>query len=416
MSIRPCLIAPLLWALACAPVQPRSAPQNTQDRLQGTWRVELQSPGGPLPVTLRVQANRKAAILNGEEVAPFSSVQLEGDRAVLSMDWYDSRLEGQLTDGGRVLSGTWSKRTTKGRSKLPFVATKNDERRFIPSVLQPIEDAPESIDGRWRVQFKDSSTFPAIGEFRQRGTKVQGTFLTETGDYRYLEGSYESGHLRLSCLDGGHAFLFVARATSTGLQGDFWSRDSYHATWTATSMAPDETTDSVLRRPETLSQLVGERFEFSFEDLQGRLRTHDDPALRKKVVLIDLFGSWCPNCNDLAPVLARWHKKYRTRGLEVIGIAFEFTGDPQKDREVLRAYRAHHGIEFPLLLGGVSNKKKASEALKSLDRLIAYPTMVFVGRDGRVHKIHAGFFGPGTGPRYSALVESMEAEIEALLK
>ena len=53
--------------------------------------------------------------------------------------------------------------------------------------------------------------------------RVTGTFLTETGDYRYLEGVVDGDSLKLSCFDGSHAFLFHAALDQDSFRGRFWS-------------------------------------------------------------------------------------------------------------------------------------------------------------------------------------------------
>jgi thiol-disulfide isomerase/thioredoxin len=258
---------------------------------------------------------------------------------------------------------------------------------------------------------------PARGEFHQDRvtSRVTGTFLTPTGDYRYLEGSYEHGLLRLSTFDGAHAFLFQARASSDGkLAGDFWQRDAYHATWTATRSDDAGATLPDGWKDVGIAEAQG-HFRFRFPDLDGRLVASDEQRFRGKVVLVNIFGSWCPNCNDEAPLLAAWDRKYRAKGLEIVGLAFEFTGDAARDREMVRRFAQRYGIKYTLLLAGVSDKQKASAALPAITRVNAYPTSIFIGRDGRVRKIYSGFAGPGTGAHFDALKRELEKEIGALL-
>jgi thiol-disulfide isomerase/thioredoxin len=219
----------------------------------------------------------------------------------------------------------------------------------------------------------------------------------------------------LSTFDGAHAFLFQARASNDGkLAGDYWSRDSYHATWSATrsddagATLPDGWKDVGLTNPEG-------RFQFRFPDLEGRPVALTDERFRGKVVLVNIFGSWCPNCNDEAPLLAAWDRKYRDRGLQIVGLAYEFTGNAVRDREMVRRFAKRYGITYPLLLAGVSDKKKASVTLPDLTRVIAYPTSLFIGRDGKVKKIYSGFAGPGTGKHFDALRTEMESVIESML-
>lgn len=390
----------------------------------GVWRGVLTSPGGELPFGLRIGKDGEdleAVMLNGAEEAPVSSVRVDGRHVVLSIDWYDATINAELDGIGKILRGSWQRTSAGGKiSRLPFEAEKGVTVRFRPLAevgLQPV-DAPavETVDGVWNAEFVDEDgSEPARGEFHQVGERVRGTFLTPTGDYRFLEGSYESGVLRLSTFDGSHAFLFQARAQGDGtLRGDFWSRDTYHATWTAERVPPET---EIL--PDGWDQLtLGNdqgRFHFAFEDLAGETVTSDDERFDGKVVLINLFGSWCPNCNDEAPLLAEWDERYHDRGLEIVGIAYEFTGDVERDRRQVRRYAERHGLEFTLLLGGTSNKQAAADTLPDLGEIEAYPTSVFIGRDGEVAAIYSGFAGPGTGEHHERLVEAMEGLIETLL-
>lgn len=395
--------------------------------LVGDWRAVLASPGGDLPFTLQIGRDASgdlyATAVNGAEEAPFSSVTLEGDRVVLDIDWYDSTIEARLSGEARRLDGQWRKTVPEGVSSLAFSAVKDERRRFLPAVntseVSAAAPAVPSVDGSWAVVFTDDEgTQKALGELHQTGDRITGTFLTPTGDYRFLEGEYRYGLLRLSTFDGAHAFLFEARARADGtLAGDFWSRDNYHATWTARRLETERNAASVLPDPYDLVHLTdrGRRFDFRFPDLDGRPVSLSDERFRGKVVLVNIFGSWCPNCNDEAALLAEWYRRYHDRGLEVVGLAFEHAGDPERDARVVRRYARRHGIDYPLLLAGTSDKIGAAETLRHLDRVVAYPTTVFIGRDGEVRRIHSGFAGPGTGEHHERLVRELEALIESLL-
>jgi thiol-disulfide isomerase/thioredoxin len=383
-----CLVSALF---ACAPTEQATGNSTPRGgRLLGTWRAVLASPGGELPFTLEIAeiaGELSAVAISGDERAPFSEV-----------------------------TGRWHKTIPGGVSGLDFQATKGDPERFRSATGVAEPSAPTDISGVWRVEFvDDSGTELAQGEFRQKGSRVEGTFLTPVGDYRFLEGSFENGLLRLSTFDGGHAFLFHARATEDGaLSGDFWSRDTYHATWTATRADDSE---PVLPDAWELAGLTNDEglFRFAFPDLDGQLVTDDDPSFEGKVVIANIFGSWCPNCNDKAPLLGEWDRRYRDRGLALVGLAYEFSGDPDRDALYVRKYAERHGIEFPLLLAGISDKQAAAETLPDLTSVVAFPTSVFIGRDGKVRRIHSGFAGPGTGEHHDDLVAELEGLIESLL-
>lgn len=423
-----------LSILALALISCSSGEPDPTAELIGDWRAVLASPGGDLPFQLHIDRDARsgkliASAVNGEEKAPFSSVTIEDDKVVLAIDWYDSKIAATLSDDGRRMDGLWRKTVPEGASMLAFWAVKGETYRFRPpgETADPRPAAAgqagavASVDGSWGVVFTDTEgTEKALGELEQDGERVTGTFLTPTGDYRFLEGDYRDGRLRLSTFDGAHAFLFHARAQPDGtLEGDFWSRDNYHATWTARRLAPTgaEPAEPPLPDPYELVSLTNDEqtFDFDFPDLDGRPMTMADERFQGKVVLVNIFGSWCPNCNDEAPLLAEWDRRYGDRGLEIVGLAFEVTGDPERDTKLVRKYAERHGIDYPLLLAGVSDKLEAAHALRHLDRVVAYPTNIFIGRDGRVRSIHSGFAGPGTGEHYEKLVAELERLIESLL-
>jgi thiol-disulfide isomerase/thioredoxin len=399
----------LLVLAACHPAKPRS--------IEGEWRAVLTSPGGELPFALRV-ARGRAVIINSTEQAPVSAVAVHDSAVTIRFDHYDSAIHATLSDDGNTMTGAWTRTVPAGLCRLAFRATRGKQPRFR-RIASVITSGFGEMNGIWKAEFTDSDgVSPARGEFRQdrQTDRVTGTFLTPTGDDRYLDGSFQNGLLRLSTFDGAHAFLFQAHLSPDGnkLTGDYWSRDSYHATWTATrsndagATLPDGWKDVGLTNNEG-------RFQFRFPDLDGNPVALTDSRFQNKVALVNIFGSWCPNCNDEAPLLAAWDRKYRDRGLEIVGLAYEFTGDAARDREMVRRFAKRYGIGYTLLLAGVSDKKKASATLPDLTRVVAYPTSVFIGRDGKVRKIYSGFAGPGTGAHYDKLRTELETEIGTLL-
>jgi hypothetical protein len=387
------------------------------DRLaEGEWRAWLDSPGGELPFGLeisRADAAPEVVIVNGPERIRVPRVESNGTQWVLGIDHYDSTLVATVTEGGRRLTGRWEKTTGPGQvSSLPFEATAGRQERF-GAEASDCEEANTSIDGRWAVEFS-SSDDPAVGIFSSLpdGT-VEGTFLTMTGDYRYLAGRFEGNRLRMSCFDGAHAFLFDARLQADGsLAGDFWSRDSWHETWTA-HRDPDIGLDDAFGETHAVADFDLGRI--SYPDLAGRLRHLDDAEFAGRARLLYIFGSWCPNCGDATRLMVELDRDYRQRGLSIVGLAFEMTGDISRDTEQIQRYAAYHGISFPLLLAGLSDKAEASTAFPLVDRVRAYPTTVFLDHADEVRAVHSGFSGPATGEAHEALRRQFEMLIEELL-
>lgn len=384
--------------------------------LAGLWRGVLQSPGGELPFGIQmVQTSDgyEAKILNGSERVDTSAVTVAGDQVEIQFSWYDARIQATVNDSGDAMQGRWSKTASGHISELPFTATRGYPYRFSQSA-ELFEKT--TVDGVWEATFTDEDgVFVAVGEFNQSGQKVNGTFLTPTGDYRFLAGHAVGGKLKLSAFDGAHAFLFEAILSADDvLTGDFWSRDTYHASWTAKRNAnahavlPDSWDMVKITTPDNT-------VSFAFEDLQGNLVQLTDERFKDKPVLINLFGTWCPNCNDEAPVLVDFYDKYHQDGLEIVGLAFEFTDDVARDKKQIAEFKKRYGIQYPLLRAGMNDKQEAAKVLGFLDKVVAYPTSIFLDRDHQVVKVHSGFAGPGTGSHFTELVAELEEQVRAIV-
>ena len=142
---------------------------------------------------------------------------------------------------------------------------------------------------------------------------------------------------------------------------------------------------------------ASEPFRFSFPDLNGKIVSNTDARFQGKVVLVNVTGSWCPNCHDEAPFLAELYRKYRGQGLEVVALSFE-EDDQLKNPTRLRAFMKEYGIDYTVLLAGVPDDRDAK--LTQPVNLNSWPTTFFLGRDGRVRFVHAGFPGPASGVLY----------------
>jgi thiol-disulfide isomerase/thioredoxin len=375
-----------------------------QPALEGPWRASLETPGGALEFGLEfarpTPQTLMAFLVNGEERIEVRDVRLDGTSLVIEMPHYDSRIRATLTE--MHLVGTWEKRRSAATTaSVPFQA-------HTPGCENP-GPIDERILGRWLVDFA-TDDHDAVAVF-QAHAQLRGTFLTSTGDYRYLAGYTLDSGLTLSCFDGAHAFLFKAKLQPDGtLAGDFWSGNWHHETWTAKR---DDT--AALADPFAQTKWNGatQLAELAFPDLDGKKRTFREFAGQPALLVV--FGSWCPNCNDEAALLKRLDERYRSRGLRILGLAFELTGEFARDAEQVRIFAARHALSIPFFLCGTADKDEATRALGLVDRVRAFPTTIFVGTDGLPKAIHSGFAGPATGAEHEKLVAEFEARIEALL-
>ena len=349
--------------------------------------------------------------------------------SVISFPQYDSMLEwnhwyGYGLDQQTIWEGVWKKRRGDVYVELPVVVTeiewggqKTDAKRFIrfPEELFPDSESSTRFNGRWSVNFESSEDL-AVGTFAvDEHQLATGTFLTTTGDYRYLAGRVDGDLMRLSTFDGAHAFLFHARMQDDGtLKGDFWSGNWHHETWTAirddNAALPDAFEQTRVTDETKLDELV-------FKDLDGnptRVLDLFDQS-KSKARVIEIFGSWCPNCSDASRELVLLKAKYGD-DLAVVGLAFELTEDFDRSVTQVRRHHEHLGTDWPILIAGLNDKDKATKTLGFLDQVRSYPTLVFLNERNEVQGVYSGFSGPATGEAYTTQRARFESLIERMIK
>lgn len=387
-----------------------------QRELTGDWDCYLESPGGRLRFGLRIVDNETGELsgffVNGVERIKIPSVKILDDKLVLSIDHYDSEIR-SLIDGDS-LRGNWRKRRGPNEwVEMTFAGQRSRAKTTSLSADQAEMSGGTQFAGRWLVRFERSDE-PAVGLFKaERGDAVSGTFLTTTGDYRYLYGFTAKGRLELSCFDGAHAFLFHAALRPDGtLSGDFWSSNNWHERWRGTRAE-----NATLPNPFTLTKAVGEQplGSLSFPDLDGKPTRLDDARFAAPARLIYVFGSWCPNCHDAADYFRELRERFGPEKLSIVGLAFEVSGDFERDARQVRVYLQRHRVEYPVLIAGLSDKKEASRALPFLDQVRSYPTTIFLDGKQNVRAVHTGFCGPATGKEYQELKEQFESLIVKMI-
>lgn len=385
---------------------------------EGTWKLELRTPGGPLPIHTILRKSKSgrltAVIQNGEEEIAVETLAVD-NYLILDFPHYDSKI--MLTaKPGETAEGHWQKtRGLEETASLVCTAMRQGSSLATPATPNvPPATLGKPFLGRFEVKFADDAE-PAVAVFREAGNKsIGGTFMTTTGDYRYLTGSVDGdGVLTLACFDGAHAFLFKARNDNGKLTGDFWSGDWYHTAWQATHNPDARLADGFAQA--TVNESV-KLEDLAYIDLKGKPRSLADPSLRgKKLTVLEVFGSWCPNCHDAASLLGELSNKHQDRGMKVVGLGFEITGNVDRDTRQLARYRDRFEIDYPILLAGLSDKTKASQSFPLIDRIRSFPTTIFIDQAGKVRAVYSGFSGPATGDAHQQLRASFERIIEKLL-
>lgn len=352
-------------------------------------------------------------VLNGDERIRLDDITIGRDRAtgkdtlLVKFPVYESYIRGVFEEG--VMNGEFVA-TSRKNYRIPFRARHGKNHRFTTMKTEPALD----VSGRWEATFGLDSGDPyqAIGEFTQQGNRLLGTFVTETGDYRFLEGTVQGNKLYLSCFDGAHAFLFSGKILEDeSIIGTFRSGNHFKTTWSA-----KRNPDVKLRNPMNMTKLKDgyNKFAFEFPNAEGKLISLENPEFRNKVKLVQIMGTWCPNCRDETIFLQEYLRKNKNPDLAVVSLAFERHKDQEKAFQTISTFKDKFDIEYEILHAGPSSKSAASEALPMLNEVISYPTLVFIDRNNQVRKIHTGFAGPATS-EYEKFTEDFDVIVKDLL-
>ena len=345
-------------------------------------------------------------IFNADERIVLQEIERKADSLTLQMPVFLSYFKMANTAEG--MKGYWYNPDKSPTYKVAAVFERGKTERFSHSEATSIRLHP-----KWRVLLYAGTEdeTEAVGEFFQDGWQVRGSILTETGDYRYLEGVLNGTELRMSTFDGAHAYAFTARLTDKGeMEGQFYSGKHFHTRWTA------QPSDSVrLRDPLELTQLNSEdgRFDFQFRNQDGALfDSQRDQWMQDKVSIVQIMGSWCPNCMDEIRYMTGLRDELAHPDLRLVGITFERKGEWKKDRPAVERMIRDLAIDYPLLYGG--GIRHIRDSLPQIAAFRSFPTSIFIDREGRVRRIHAGFSGPGTSA-YAAYAEETRSFVSDLL-
>lgn len=378
--------------------------------LNGLWRAEVPTVIGDVPFHLKFETAADGIhvfAINGKEKLELDQIAYRNDSLVISMEVFDAEIVAKQS--GDELRGTYSKKLGNLDTRSgPFYAKKGVEQRFDGEL------GKAQVSGKWATTFfEEDDSYQAIGLFEQNGSDVYGTFLTTTGDYRYLAGNVIGDSLKLSCFDGTHIFLFKAKIEGDSLIGGrFSSSLLYQETWLAVKDESAELPDA-----ESLTYLKEgyDTIAFEFQNEEGQLVSLSDEKYQGKVVLVQILGSWCPNCMDESKFYVKWLNEHPDAPVEVIGLAFEKKTDPEFAFPKIKRMKERFGMNYEVLLAGLSSGKEAGKALPMLNHVMSFPTTIYVDKLGKVRKIHTGFSGPGTGEYYEKFSEDFDRFMEKLI-
>ncbi len=371
--------------------------------LTGLWDATVTVNGTEIPFRFEISSTGSRAagsFFNGEEKVTSTAGRFEHGELTLEYPYMDTHLAATLAEG--KLDGKYGR---PGR-EYSFHA-----RRFTPPAAESA--GVPAIAGLWEIPTKSPK-----GELawrfivRQSGPEVSAAILRVDGDTGSLEGVWRGGKFVLSHFDGARPMVLEVTPQPDGslelVQG---GKTPMKAVRSADARAKGfaEPTDPTRH---TSVKDPSEPLHFRFPDLAGKMVADTDAGFRGKVTVLSIGGSWCPNCRDEAPFLVSLYRKYHAQGLEVVMVSFE-EADQLSNPARLRAFIRQYGVEYPVLLAGETSELNAK--MPQAVNLNSWPTTFFLGRDGRVRSVHAGFAAEASGEFHDRMKEDVAALIEKLL-
>jgi thiol-disulfide isomerase/thioredoxin len=402
-----------LMLVAVAAGCSRSAVPTTPG-ITGLWDAVIVANNADVPFRFEIVQNGPHAegfFFEGDRKVSSTSGRFENGTLSLDYDFLNTTLEATLE--GNQIHGTY-------RNKRPNARPQEVRaRRFAPVPATTTAAVPR-VEGNWAMYrtADDGSKLDVSWRLylRQSGAEVSGAILRTSGDTGTLVGRWQDGRLVMSHFAGERPLLFEAQPNADGTLSVTLDR-----TFTYRAARTTEARAKGIPEPPDLSRFTSvrdptERFHFFGSDLDGKMVRDTDPAFQGRVVILTIGGTWCPNCHDEMPFLVELYKEFQARGLEIVGLFFENDATLAVARPRILAFIKRHGVEFPILVPGTNQDTEVAQKLPQLANFAVYPTTIFLGRDGRVRRVHAGFASAATGEAHVQLKREERDLIEQLLE
>lgn len=360
---------------------------KTSSPRSGYYSLLFSTQNGNIPARLNINDTSGWQIINSEEIIRLDSVELRGDSFFVKLPLFDSSMKGTWRNDS--LFGEWTDHSRSTYS-IPFTGAQT-------TYSEPTNIAEEL---RYEVVFSPGDTAESskgIAVLQKKGNEITGTILTETGDYRYLQGEVENGTIWLSAFDGTHLFYLEGTLKGDSItNGVFLSGKHWKENWIA-----EKSITNTLRNPYRITTLqVNINPQFDALSSAGEPVHFDSTNWKNHVSIIQIMGSWCPNCTDESRFLKELYANHKNDGLQIIPIAFERGEDVKTACMRVQNQFKQIGIPYPFYYGGKSSKEEAQKTLSFLTEVHSFPTTIFIDKNGVVRRVYTGFYGPGTHKEY----------------
>lgn len=386
---------------------------------EGLWRGEFKVNETRVPFNFEVKGktleSSTLTLLNGSRRDDFKISKIAGDSIFVKMNTYDAALVGKVDENGHF-TGVYKSLVPNFRGNaLPFEAEFGKTYRHVePS--QNIKPAT-NLSGKWNVKIisKDPNAANSVAILEQKGNKLTGVLMTVVGDTRELEGTIQGNEFKLSGFTGPSPVAI--RGTINPDLKSISDGEISFGIYVTQKFEAVKDNKVELADPYKLTFLKEgyKKLNFTFPDLNGKPVSLSDDKYKGKVVIVEIIGTWCPNCTDQTRFLAPWYKANKQRGVEAIAIGFEQKDDLDYAKYTLGKLRDFFNIEYDIVFGGIADKKVATEKLAALNRMAAFPTTIIIDRNGDVREIYTGYTGEVTGKYFKQYTKKFNKLLDTLL-
>ena len=361
-----------------------------------------------LPFNYTIENDSLLVVKNSLEKVDFY-VEYFNDSIFINSKTFEGYIKG-VVDGNKV-SGFFIIESLD--RVIPFSSKPGKTRFKSGSQLNP-----KLINNSWKLILNkgQENESKSIANFEKFSNElISSNFRTNTGDYGFLEGVVNKNTITLSTFNGSRAYLIEAEIIGDSIFGLIYQGNHGRLTIEGSIDNSFELDDEY-----SLTRINNSKqgFNFEFEDLDGKLISLSDEKYLNKAVVVQIMGSWCPNCLDETKFYIDYLNNNNLDGVEFIALAFEYSKTKKIAISNILKLKKELDIPYSILLAqyGSSDKKLAKAKLPMLEEIISYPTTIFLNKNKEVVKIHTGFNGPATGLKYDEFKVEFNNTIELLLK
>lgn len=297
------------------------------------------------------------------------------------------------------ITGKWIKYSGDKSYGLPVTANKLELSRCKQNEqdITLMKNFPE----RWKMKIlSDNRISEAVGIFRSYTynntyVRIKGSIATKAGDLGNLDGEVKNDSLYLSVFNGAFVTQIISKIyhhqNIDSIQGFV-----YYGNWGFEKFSAIPDTTFELKNQIDVHEILASTgaLNLNFIDIDGNIVKLE----KNKPCILQIMGSWCPNCIDETKLFAQWQDSLNDK-IQFIALCVERTNNKAKAIEILNKLRTKYNIKYPVVLLSYTGPKNI-QGFPDLKKIPAFPTTIYLNKNHELVFAFIGFSGPATGREY----------------